>query len=766
MAHTDPLPRWRVAGLIAATVIVLTIPLYAILEQRTRSARRPAEANQATFVGREKCRSCHEEAYEQWQGSHHDQSMAVASDSSVRGDFNDAVFEDRGSTSRFYRRDGKFFVQTPGPGGEMGEFEIGYTFGWEPLQQYLVPFPGGRLQALSIAWDVGRGEWFHLYPDEDIPPDNWLYWTRAAQNWNGMCAECHSTNLQKGYEPRSKTFSTSWSEIDVSCEACHGPGSSHVAWAEIQPMGRPQIENYDLVVRTSGIASRQQVELCAPCHSRRTELGDYNHTSLDLLDYQIPAVLTEDLYFADGQILDEVYVYGSFVQSKMFRNDVRCSDCHDVHSLKLVKQGNELCTQCHRADAYDGYDHHFHKKVHEGKPSAGALCVKCHMPERLYMEIDLRADHSIRVPRPDLSLEIGTPNACSQSGCHADKPLSWSVEHYEKWYGRAKKPHYGTVLAAGRAHLPEAQADLIRLAADDLHPALVRATALTLLGAYPGEETTAAFNRALADAEPLVRYTAADSMAPADAQELVDLVAPLLFDPLRAVRMEAATRLAGIPDRLLKPYQQQALRQTLAEYQQAMEYSLDFAFAGHNLGNVYTRLGERTRAETYYRQAIEIDGLFYPAKMNLATVYNSMGRNPEAEALLREVLEAYPELDDAAYSLALLLVEMGRPAESVPYLEQAAAGMPQRSRVQYNLGLLYQKVGRRAAAEQAFMHALALEQDNIDYLYALADHYVKRGEPLKALPLADRMIVSHPENSLGRELKAYLERVPQAPAGE
>ncbi|MBW2279083.1 MAG: hypothetical protein JRF63_16470, partial [Deltaproteobacteria bacterium] len=362
--------------------------------------------------------------------------MAPADDNTVLGDFNEATFISKGITSRFFRRQGGYFVNTQGPSGEMGDFEITHTFGHDPLQQYLVPFPGGRLQCLSIAWDSVRGEWFDLMPNQEIPPDDWLHWTRAAQNWNGMCAECHSTNLRKGFDAASNSYHTTWSEIDVSCEACHGPGSRHVddvsceachgpgsrhvEWADVQPMARPAIDDFGLVVPTGGISSREQVELCAPCHSRRSELGDYDHSSAALLHSHLPSVLDEGLYHPDGQILDEVYVWGSFTQSKMYANDVQCSDCHDIHSLELKYEGNDLCLQCHRADAYDTREHHFHKKIHEGQPSDGALCVKCHMPEQPYMVIDQRADHSLRVPRPDLSLTLGTPNACSQGGCHDD----------------------------------------------------------------------------------------------------------------------------------------------------------------------------------------------------------------------------------------------------------------------------------------------------------------------------------------------------------
>jgi tetratricopeptide (TPR) repeat protein len=756
---SDPLRRWKIAGVVATAVIVLSLPVYSVKESRQRERRANAiPAPAFTFVGRERCAECHEEATQAWIGSDHDNAMAPADSTTVRGDFGDAQFEHRGIASRFTARDGRYYVVTEGPGGEMGEFEVAYTFGWEPLQQYLIAFPGGRYQALSIAWDTEKEEWFHLYPDRDIPADDWLHWTRSAQTWNGMCAECHSTNLSKSYDPETDTFETTWSEIDVSCEACHGPGSRHVEWADLPPMARPDVPDYDLAVPTSGITSRQQVELCAPCHARRTELGDYTHGRADLMDHLIPALLEEGLYEADGQILEEVYVWGSFVQSKMYRNDVRCSDCHDVHGLKLVREGNDLCLQCHRADTYDVYEHHFHEALTEtGEPNEGARCVRCHMPERPYMVTDWRADHSLRVPRPDLTLEIGTPNACTAAGCHEDETDRWAADYYVEWYGKAKRSHYGTTLAAARRGDPAADSELIRLAADPLYPAIVRATALGLLRTYPGAESTRAINAALQDEEALIRYTAAAALNTADPTELVDLVAPLLFDPTKAVRGQAAVRLAGVPRELLKPYQAEALDEATAEYEETMRYSLDFPFAGHNLANLYVARGDAIRAEEYYRKAIEIDDLFVPAKMNLAVLYNSQDRNAEAEELLRGVLEDYPDNHEAAYSLALLLVETGRAEEALPWLRRATDGLPQRTRIRYNLGLLQQQLGRVREAEASLRAVVDADPRNLEYLYALADHYAKRGDFRRALAVAERMIETHPEAAIGGDMKAALE---------
>ena len=749
--------RSLTTSVAALAVIVVSIPLYVFLETQRRAVNETAgEEAIAAFVGRDQCIDCHTEAYESWLGSHHDDAMDHASENTVLGDFNDVEFEYKGLTSRFYRRDERYFVNTEGPDGELAEFEVRYTFGVEPLQQYLVPFPGGRLQVLSIAWDTEEKRWFHLYEDEDIPPGDWLHWTRNGQNWNGMCAECHSTNLRKNYDAESRSFATEWSEIDVSCEACHGPGSIHVDWANIDPMGRPDIDNRGLSVRTSGLDNAEFVELCAACHSRRREIGDYDHAQKSMYQSVVPVLLEQDVYHPDGQILEEDYVWGSFLQSKMYANGVRCDDCHDVHSLELHKQGNELCLQCHLGETYDSYGHHFHQKEVEGAPSDGALCVKCHMPEQVYMSVDWRADHSIRIPSPDLSLEIGTPNACGQSGCHDDQTVEWNVDAYTKWYGTTRKPHFGTVFAAARAREPDAEDGLHRIIENDLHPAIVRATALGELQAFPGERTNRALRTALTNEQAMIRLAAVEGLAGQSPDVLTAALGPLLSDPAHGVRIAVAANLAGVDPEYLAPHERPAFDNALAEYVAATERNLDFAASGMNLANLYSSQGDAESAEGYYRMALEVDDLFFPAKMNLAVIVSQRGDNEEAEQLLREVLADYPEQHDAAYSLALLLVGLDRLDEGLVYLVQAAKGMPQRSRVQYNYGLLLAQLRRDDEAEAALRDALTLEPTSFDYLYALIDFYYKRERFSEALALADRMIEAHPRQRFGYDIKAAI----------
>ena len=744
---------WARTAMTAALVILLSPVLYLLISGPPTLPEQPP----VSFVGSGACRDCHRTVYDKWRGSHHDLAMDEADEHTVLGDFNDVDFTDPYNhvTSHFFRRDGKFLVKTEGPDGNMREFEIAYTFGAFPLQQYLIPFPGGRLQCLNIAWDVERRTWYRLPPYEVTGPDDWLHWTKGGQTWNVMCAECHSTSVRKGYDPDNDTYQTTWAERDVGCEACHGPGSKHVEWAKRPPLARKAVPNDDLIVRTSDLDAAEQLRICAPCHSRRFQLGDNPHGEGELLDLMVPLLLEDGLYYPDGQILEEVYVFGSFVQSKMYNRNVRCSDCHDVHSLKRHKEGNELCTQCHRAEDYDTPNHHFHKTTHEGKPSKGHLCVSCHMPERTFMGIDERADHSLRIPRPDLSERIDAPNACMARGCHDDKPLEWNIKHVIKWYGESTKPHYGTVFADARNRKPEAQPGLLQIADDPLLPAVVRATALELLRAYPTPESRAALTKALEDEEALLRYTAIRSLEFFDAETRLKRIAPKLYDPVRAVRDEAAAMLSGLAEGQVRPEDQEAFRSALASYRQSMLYNADLAPQRYNLGNLAFNSGDEALAEAEYLKALRIDGAFYPAKVNLAVLYNRQGKNQDAERLLREVADQEQNLYEVAYSLGLLLAEMGRHEDAAIYLGRAAAGMGY-ARAYYNQGLNLLALRRFDQAEQAFVNGLALTPRDEQLFAALANLYLRNGQTDKARSLAVETLRTFPDHVEAGRLVDHL----------
>ena len=370
--------------------------------------------------------------------------MLPATNENVLGDFSGQVFEYAGISSRFFKKDDKFYVETDNEKGELQEFEISFTFGFHPLQQYLVAFPRGRYQALNIVWDSrpeneGGQRWIHLYPDEAITYEDGLHWTGSFQNWNSRCAACHSTKLRKNYSSSSDSYKTTWSEINVACEACHGPASAHLEWAsatkhgQSKPDGRagfdfsladrgvwgPADNAANTLIRLDKKRPQGQIEMCAGCHARSSELEE-EHSGKPFNDTFHLRLLERDLYYPDGQVDEEVYVYGSFLQSKMFQAGVVCTNCHEPHSNRLRATDNSLCTQCHVDGHFNVSTHHHHEDS-----SSGSSCASCHMPVKTFMAVDDRHDHSFRVPEPQLTLELGTPNTCNQ--CHSDRDAAWAV---------------------------------------------------------------------------------------------------------------------------------------------------------------------------------------------------------------------------------------------------------------------------------------------------------------------------------------------------
>ncbi len=634
----------------------------------------------ATFVGAQACAGCHVVQFDAWKASHHALAMQKATEATVLGDFADAKLEHFGVTTTFFRDGDNFMVRTDGPDGMPHDYPIAYTFGVYPLQQYLIAFPGGRYQALGIAWDSrtkdqGGQRWFYLYPGQQLKPGDPLHWTGRDQTWNYQCADCHSTDLKKNYDLAANSYATSWTDLDVACEGCHGPGSRHVAWAKAHAAGgrypsgsdtarmgltnwlKPTDAGHWEMNPETGIARRTEklvsteLETCAACHSRRKVIANNPVPGGPYLDSYLPALLEPGLYHADGQIDGEVYEYGSFLQSRMHAAGVTCSNCHDPHSAKLRTAGNALCAQCHLPEKFDAAAHHHHQPG-----STGAQCVNCHMPTKDYMVVDARRDHSIRVPRPDLSVALGTPNACTQ--CHTDRSAQWAAETVAGWYptGRQTTPHYGTALHAGRVGAADAEQQLDRLILDRSQPAIARASALPLLMPYASPASEPAIKAAIRDPDPLVRAAAPRALPGTPPPRFVDAMVPLLGDPVRAVRIEAARALAGTDLLALTPEQQTALVKATAELVAAEMVDADRPEAHLNLGLLDLRRRQLTEAEAEYRTALRLDPNFVPALVNLADLDRAQGRDEEGAELLRKAMAIEPDNADVRYALGLYLV--------------------------------------------------------------------------------------------------------------
>lgn len=730
------------------------------------------------YVGRQDCAECHKKEHSLFQHSDHDMAMDEANESTVLGDFNNISFTHFGVTSRFYKKENSYYVYTEGPDGEMTEFEISYTFGIKPLQQYLIKFPKGAYQCLSIAWDTrpkdeGGQRWFHLYNDERIPSDDILFWTHTAHNWNYMCSECHSTNVKKDYDFETRSYNTTWNEIDVSCESCHGPGSTHVDWAnKVDEGASPDVyPDLGLVVRLKDTdnatwvfdpdsttarrsvprESDELVQMCARCHSRRSVITEEYYHGGSLLETHWPSLLDEGSYFADGQIQDEVYVYGSFLQSKMYQSGVVCKDCHEPHSGKVYVDGNALCYRCHIATEYGTRQHHFHDPAKEG-----ASCAECHMHERTYMILDPRRDHSIRIPRPDLSDKLGTPNACNQ--CHTDSSNQWSADYMTEWYGDRifNKEHYGEVFWAGRKAYPEALPKLIKLADNIENAPMVRATAISLLGNYTDQSIDQLFTKTIKDKDPLIRHSTLTVIHNSGVSSTIQLILNSLDDPIRLVRIMAANALTRFSQDEIPADKRELYKRNLDEYKKSLMINADHPNTHVNFGNLYLNLGDIAKAEASYREAIRIEPGLVTAYINLADLYRRLKKDDEGEKLLKSALERYPELAAIHYALGLLKIRQEKHTEAMKYLKNAAILAPEEAHYSYVYGIGLNSMQQPDKAIAFLVSALKDHPYDREILYILTTLNIEQENRADAENYASKLIEYYPKDPNYQQLITFL----------
>ena len=730
------------------------------------------------FVGRQTCKTCHQQQDKNWSGSPHDLAMQEATEKTVLGDFSDVKFKNFDLVTTFYRQADKFMVRTDGPDGKLQDYEIRYTFGVYPLQQYLVPFSDGRLQVLDIAWDsrdksAGGQRWYHLHPEEEITADDILHWTGPNLNWNYMCADCHSTDLKKNLDVKTGAYHTRWSEMDVSCEACHGPGAEHQKWAQaLADGGEYKTINKGLsadlterknshwlidkktgkLIRSTPNRSRNEIEVCARCHSRRSQLTDDFVPGQPFMDAYHPALLSAGLYYADGQMHDEVYVWGSFQQSRMQHAGVTCSDCHDPHSTQLREPGEKVCYQCHNAENYASRKHHFHKQG-----STGANCVECHMPATTFMGVDRRHDHGFRIPRPDLSVEIGTPNACNQ--CHSDKTASWSAQQVKQWYGHTPEgfQQFAPALNAAWQQQPGAYMMLFNLAMDDKQPVIARATALSQLSGVADREALMLLQQNLNADDPLLRLGALQAVELYPVQQRL-LAFPLVWDDIKAVRILAARLMAGYPQDQIKDEQAEVLKAAINEYIEAQEFNGERAESLVNLAGLYIDMDDFTQAEEAYRKAIKLQPQFVPAYINFAQMLKNLSREKEAANTLTAGIQQVPESASFYHALGLSQIRQKDVNSALQSLGKAATLDADNNRYQYVYAVALQSAGKVNLALEILLKTHDAHPYDTDVLYTLVTFSRDAGRRKQALLYANKLQALVPGNpdieKLVQQLKA------------
>lgn len=681
------------AALAAAALLVAGIGAW--------TSRRPpaAEAPAETHAGSASCARCHPAQAAAWGRSHHALAQLGAT----------AAVPEGFATGPVKGAPGRLTVAAPDATGAPATFPVAGLIGVAPLVQPLVAFDRGRLQASSWAFDTERREWLDLHGPEARRPHEWGHWTNRGMTWNVQCAYCHTTAFEKGYDAERDAFASRYVELGVGCESCHGPYGRHAATA-VGPAPPPRPEG----AFVPGDRPDPDIETCASCHARRGQIRDggvylkgRGERFLDLFD---PTALDDPAYHADGQIREEDYEWGSFVQSRMYAKGVRCTHCHDAHSATLKAEGDLLCLRCHEPRLATRA-HTLHEPPAAGPTTTGAakgvLCVDCHMPRTVYMLRDPRRDHSFSLPDPELSERLGVPNACER--CHRDRPPAWIRSTFEAHYGARRRPaaDRAVIVQGGRAGYAEAVPGLLNLLADRSLPALWRASAATLLARWAARGPAGpALAAALDDPHPLVRARAARALEGVLASPAGPLVA-LLRDPVRLVRTSAAGALWPFEPQLAGD-DRAALVRARDELLAGARFNADAPAGRQALARYAEGRGDVARAEKEYRAALHLDPHALPLRARLAVVLLEARRPAEAVALLEEAVALDPDNPSAHLSLGLTYAQAGRLADGERALERSVALAPRDPAARYSLALAYVQTGRRAQAAVHLREVLRL----------------------------------------------------------
>jgi tetratricopeptide (TPR) repeat protein len=694
-----------------------------------------ASSNQ--YIGSDSCQNCHQTEHQLWQQSDHHKAMQAPSADSVLGDFNNVEVEFHQIKTRFFKRENQYFIETTNKQGERQTFDVKYTFGFDPLQQYILDTGKGHMQAFNIAWDTrakiqGGQRWYHLQPDESITPDHPFFWQRHFQNWNSRCAECHTTGYEKNYKVETNSYATQFAEATVGCESCHGPAALHQTQAKsdkfdsnngfTQSLAKPPVWGFapkDPIANLVSDGNNQYMQQCADCHSRRLPIADKTQNvskrPADYHDVNTLSLMSSELYFEDGQIKDEVFVMGSFLQSKMAKAGVTCSNCHNPHTGKLKFSGNQTCTQCHSAASYDLPEHHQHKV-----DTPGSLCVNCHMPARTYMQVDDRRDHSFVIPNAAVSAAIDSPNACVN--CHQTEGLPWITTQLTTWRnGKTKSTlrHTPTDHWSNIHLLPDAERLSFAKQKQLEAPPIIAAKLLEIINRQPSQASVTLAIEQLNSEQPLLRRAAIDVLSNLPANQGYQYLYPMLKDPVKSVRFHATSLLASwlsqMPDTLLPE-----LAFALNEYKTSLLLTADFPTSQLSLAQLALATGDASSAQKHFEQALIIAPHLPVAMLSFADFWRQTNNQTKELALLEKAMVLHPDFADVLHQYGLYWVRKKEYYKAAEWLVKATELADSQPYYAYVAATALDSIKRTSQAIDLLSAANQRWPQQTDLLYSLA----------------------------------------------
>jgi hypothetical protein len=659
-----------------------------------RLAQAPAAAEPtAGYTGSAACQRCHEPEYDSWRHTLHVQMTKPIAEARVLGDFGPGARLDETGAGRSYvmaARDGKYFITITRTGRSAETFEINYTLGARRFQGYLSRLVDGRIYVLPVFWHNEAERWVDYKEITPIPNDPSH---DLRQIWNVTCVNCHATNLTRNFDVSTNTFATTWTEMGVGCEACHGPGQAHIDDPE-----------HLKIFTMKKVAPRQIFDTCAYCHGNKNNVFFGFKAGDAYEDYALPFLISQPIPDNDPQ--GEFWPDGrpsrfnrpqALTMTGCFRaGQATCTSCHRIHgnqnnhALKVAidapggghaRESDALCTQCHTVAGRGGEAGAVGEALEAGEAarrptsipdlaahthhdpaSQGSRCINCHMSDVNWRLITRRLDHTFQPPVPEMTARYGVPSACTT--CHEDRSPEWAAATMDRWYGNGVRRQAVVAMAdtmyrAGSGDtnvLP----DVVRLTIDRSHGALIRASAAEFAGQLiakspRAEPLSSAMTNALigaaADPEAMVRAAAVGALSQLSASgepRVPSVLAAHLADRSRVVRVSAAEGLLGLGIATLDGAAGVALAHAQDEWAESLRTFNDDAADHTTLGWLEDARGRTGTAVRELNTAIRLDPSSARPHIYLGVVAARAGRYDEALQQFKRakaLAPTYPNVD-------------------------------------------------------------------------------------------------------------------------
>ena len=703
------------------------------------------------FTGPDPCEPCHTNEYHIWTRSDHCRAMMRPGRTTVFSAFSpDTVeFGYRGFSTRMVSSPDGYTMIAPGPDGVTRPYPIDLVLGIRDHQVFLTKFPDGRYQVLPSTYDMQWQTWFDatdglVVSDHTLAPDEPYYWTNRNRCWNRECFDCHLSGMRKNYDPVTNTYNTTWRDLGIDCEACHGPGRPHARLRAIDGT-RDTLEADTTLVKLQDLSPVQQVEVCGQCHARKVVLAQGYQPGDDFYEFYEIGLLDDNLVMPDGRYWGMMYDMMALMQSPCYeKGQITCTHCHDGHGTKRrndlheFENDDQMCLPCHANHVQNPGLHAHHEPDGEG-----SRCRSCHIQLLPGSHMEL-ADHTLSIPVPENTIRYNSPNACND--CHTDQTPQWSVRWLEEWYGpdRIDRWSRAEVLFKAKNLDTAAVVPLIAMLRDTSENMIWRSNAALMLGGFGDRRAIAPLMEYMTHSNTVLRTNALQSLAKfPDERVRAALRRHILTEPNSQIRLHLAGKLDfWWRDDLTAP-ERRIAQQSWEQYvRQATTVLGDWAEARRELAVAYSRRGEIQNAEREYTYALNIDSTDAQSEDGLAALYTQQERYADAlvharravvldtasaafrvnlaaaymyvdslaraEVEFRRVLETAPDMSVAGLNLAMLLQQQNRFREAHEVLRGIVAQNTRNGQAQYMLGASAMQLGMRQEAAQALSNVLAL----------------------------------------------------------